>query len=174
MADLSRIGVAVLLTAVSMSACRAEGLAFREDKRLRILAPADRALVTLPVTVRWAVEDFEVAPPDGSEHPGVGHFGVFVDRAPQAPGRTIASLADDDESCQVTPGCPDERWFADRGVYRTTETEIRFDFLPDLRPSGRDTIKDPHEVTIVLLNGKGERIGESAFAREFFVKRPEE
>ena len=147
------------------------GLSFVEDDRVSILEPGDRDNVELPMTVRWSVEDFRVTGPTGTATSDAGYFAVFVDRAPQRPGRTVESLARGDAACEVDPACPDEAYFASRGVYTTAETEITIDFIPDLTEGDN---RDFHEITIVLLNGEGERIGESAFRVEFEVAREAE
>ena len=126
-----------------------------QDDRVDIVEPGDRDDVTLPVTVRWTVEDFD------------GTFAVFVDRAPIPAGRTLEWLARDDEVCDVTPACPSEQWFADRQVYATDDTEITFDEIPEL---DRDESRELHEVTVVLLDERGRRIGESAFGVEFHIE----
>ncbi|HZQ28579.1 MAG TPA: hypothetical protein VFA94_12840, partial [Acidimicrobiales bacterium] len=66
---------AVLVLVLFGAGCRAQGLAFRQDHRITIVSPHDRAHVAAPVVVRWTVKD-PVA------FPGRGAFGVFVDRAP--------------------------------------------------------------------------------------------
>lgn len=136
-----------------------EGLAFREDKRLEIVSPSNHATVTPPVTLRWKVKDFE------------GRFGVFVDTDPPGPGNSLRSLAAGDLSCKVTPGCPDQSWFAARGIHTTTATSFRIDSLSDRRRPGRPRSLDRHEVTVVLLDEENERVGESGVAVEFFVDR---
>jgi hypothetical protein len=159
-----------LLMAVALSGCAVSGLSFRIDDRLQILRPADREEVSLPVTIEWDIDDFEVVKPDGSEDPGRGYFGVFVDRAPQPPGETVEWFAKDDDSCRVEDGCPDKQYLADRGVHTTTETQFVVETLPP-PPSDQVARRELHEVTIVLLDGNGRRIGESAFTAEFEVQR---
>jgi len=154
-----RTVVVCLALALLTSACAVRGVAFRQDHRLSFLSPGDRDEVTLPVTVEWEVEDFDV--------PGDGFFAVFVDRAPQPPGKTLDWLARDDDACEVTDGCPDDEWFADRDVFRTTETSITIDRLPDNTDSGRER----HEVTVVLVDRDGRRIGETGWTLELEVTR---
>ena len=151
-----------------MSGCGIHGLSFVQDNRLSILQPEDRAAVHLPMRVRWSIDDFRVTGPTRKAVQDAGYFGVFVDRAPQAPGRTVASLAAGDAACKVDPSCPNKRYFASRGVYTTDKTHVTIKFLPDLTEGDN---RDFHELTVVLLNGKGERIGESAFGVEFEVAR---
>ena len=76
-----RIGIVLVWVALSavLPACsRFDGLAFREDTRVDVVAPTDRAHVRLPVTVRWKSTTDAYA------------YGVYVDRAPQPPGERLA------------------------------------------------------------------------------------
>lgn len=151
---------------VVLVAC--QDLAFREDKRVVILSPEDRSTVSLPVSVSWSVMEFQPVGQDGTQDPSRGSFVVFLDRAPMGPGKDLASLAENDESCRSRE-CPNDEWFRQRHIYVTTETSLELEAVPDTRD--RPSERDKHEVTIVLVNGRGKRIGESAFAVEFFVKR---
>ena len=159
---VSLVAAAVLLVAATTSGCGIRGLNFVQDDRVRIVAPRDNAEVRVPFTVEWTVEDFDVTGPDA------GSFGVFVDRAPPGPGKTLASLASGDAVCRATKGCPDEAYLASHRAYTTTETSFRIEQLPELT---RDRARESHEVTVVLLDGTGRRIGESAFRVEFHVRR---
>ena len=152
-------GAAVVLL-LATSSCGWSNLAFRQDDRLRFVTPEDRAEVSLPLTVRWTVEDFEVGPDAGS-------FAVFVDRAPQPPGKPLAWLARDDDSCRAGDGCPDEEWYALRDVYPTTDEELTIDQLS----SRSDDRRELHEITVVLLDEEGRRVGETGWTREFEVVR---
>ena len=147
-------------TTVSAAGCGFSGLAFRQDDRLSFISPKDRSEVSLPLTVRWSVEDFDVGP-------GAGSFAVFVDRAPQPPGKTLAWLARDDDSCRVDDGCPDEEWFARRDIFPTTDTELTLERLP----SRSDDRREWHEVTVVLIDERGRRVGETGWTLEFQVAR---
>ena len=154
--------------ALLMPACVPEGLAFVQDDRLEILSPERHTEVELPVTVEWEIDGFEITGPDGSSEDDAGYFGVFLDTTPVPPGKSLEWIARDDRRCANTPDCPDEVYLADRNVYPTTETEITFKNLPDLETAtGRET----HEATIVLLDGSGHRIGESAWYVTFFYQR---
>ena len=157
MTPRSAVAVAALLIT---SSCSFSNLAFRQDDRLEILSPADRAEVTLPMTVRWAVEDFEVGPDAGS-------FAVFVDRAPQPPGKPLEWLARGDDSCRAADGCPDHSWYAERDVYPTTAEELTIEQLP----ARSDDRRELHEVTVVLLDEDGHRVGETGWTIEFQVVR---
>lgn len=157
----------VLTATMIASGCGARGLNFVEDPRLTIVSPADRAEVSLPLTIEWEVTDFAVTGPDGTSSRDAGYFGVFVDRAPQPPGRTLAWLARNDESCVAAQGCPDEAWFDRHDIHATQDTSFTIAALP-ARPGDQ---REFHEVTVVLLDGRGQRIGESAWAVEFQVLR---
>jgi hypothetical protein len=160
-------GMAVLL---ALPACGTSGLNFREDKRLTIMSPRDRAKVRLPVTVTWRVRDFDVSGRDGQRRPDSGYFGIYVDRAPQPPQRTQAWLVRDDPNCPNVKSCSTESYLAQLSVYSTSEQRFTIDRLP-APTTNAPRRRELHDVTIVLLNGRGERIGESAFTLQFEVDR---
>ena len=152
--------VLVMLCAASVvtSACGVRDLDYVQDDRVAITAPGTNDAVTLPFEVSWTVEDFD------------GRFAVFFDRSPMPRGRDLRSLVPrDDGVCRADPECPDAGWLAARGIYVTDETHLTISALPDLRQTSRQ--KDRHEVVIVLLDERGERVRESAFIREFMVDR---
>lgn len=156
---------------VLIPACAFNDINIKEDKRLIVIAPEDRSVVKLPFTIRWEVKDFTVTGPDGSRRRDAGYFAVFIDRSPMAPGRDLRWVAEDDEPCLRTPGCPDEEYLNRYYVYTMSNSSLEVTSLPDTRPVERPQAKDRHEATIVLLNGASERIGESAFAVRFIVDR---
>lgn len=166
----SLVAVAAVGALLGLAGCGVAGLNFVRDDRLEITAPGDRAKVTLPVTISWRIEDFEVTGRDGSARDDAGYFGISVDRAPQPPGRTQEWLVRDDVECRGEPGCPDAEDLAGLHLYSTTETTFLIERLPapttDAAPR-----REFHEATIVLVNGRGERIGESAFVVQFEVDR---
>lgn len=150
------------------AACIPEGLAFVQDDRVEIVAPEGHTKVTLPVTIDWEVEDFEVTGETGQASDDAGYFGVFVDTNPVPPGKSLEWIARDDRACSNTEGCPDETYLADRGVYPMTDTSITLNRLPDLDAyEGHET----HEVTVVLLDGTGRRLSENAWHVTFFYDR---
>lgn len=159
--------VALACLAVALSGCGVRGLNFIQDTRVEILAPAERSQARLPVTVEWDYEDFEVTGPTEHVADDAGYFGVFVNRSPQPPGEPLEWHARNDDNCVVSQGCPDQDWYHRRGIFRTSETSFTVEGVPS-RAEGR---REFHEVTIVLLDGKGRRIGESAFAVEFELVR---
>ncbi len=136
---------------------------------MTIFRPADRALLRAPITVDWRVRDFEVTGRTQNARPDAGYFGIFVDREPPPPGRTIEWLFRDDTSCRPSDGCPDREYLAERDMYTTTQTSFTVEDLRQLDPSIKRRRRVLHEVTIILLDGRGRRIGESAFPAEFQV-----
>lgn len=112
-----------------IAGCSTRGLAFVADDRVEVLAPSDRAEVTLPLTVRWRAEDL----------PAGASFAVAVDASPPRPGEL-----------------PDE----DQQVVRTTDTEVTLDHLGTTSRAGGRGL---HRITVFLVDGDGERLGESAW-----------
>ena len=159
-----------VLSALVLSSCTVSNVQFRTDDRLRISAPRSRAVVSAPVTVRWSMRDFEPGGLDGSTDSGRGAFVVFVDRAPMPAGKDLKWLARDDTSCDLDPRCPDEKYLAERGVYVTTEPSLE---IPSLPPAADGVGNEQHYVNVVLVDGSGRRIGESAWYRQFQSKRRE-
>lgn len=160
-------GVLTSLLAFACTACVPDYLAFRVDDRVTITAPEDHSEVTLPVTLRWRVEEFEVVEPGTPVRENAGYFAVFVDRSPMPPGKDLRWLARDDAACQSDEGCPDAEYLAGLDVYPTTATELVLKELDE----GREGRRERHKATIVLLDGSGTRIGESAFYVDFEVLR---
>lgn len=149
--------VALAVALVTLPACAVNGLSFSKDDRVTITAPRESDRVELPLEVSWEVEDFD------------GTFAVFFDRTPMRANQTVLSLVDEDDPCRRRGQCPDDDWLRDRHIYITTETSVRVEALPDLRDNDRSP--DRHQVTIVLLDTAGRRIGESAFFNDFIVER---
>lgn len=153
------------------SACRVSDLSFRTDERLEITSPENESTVNLPFEVSWTIHDFQVVGPDGSDSDDAGYFAVLLDESPMPPGEDLAYFGRDDDSCTVAAGCPDEAYLADRGIHATKEMTFLVDAIADTRPTDRPTADDDHELTVILLNGKSERIGEAAFRVDFTVER---
>jgi hypothetical protein len=165
---------AALALAGALSGCVAQGLAFRIDDRLTFTSPEDRSTVTLPVVVDWDIRDFRIAAPGSPPRADAGYFAVFVDRAPMPPGEHLRWIFRNDEDCRSIDGCPDEEYLRSNAIYTTTDTRIVLEQIP--RPPSRDDEDEDeeperHSVTVVLLDGSGKRIGESAFQVEFDLER---
>lgn len=167
----ARFLAAVNICALLMAGCAINGLNFVEDKRVTIVSPRDRAKVKLPVTIRWKVHDFKITGRDGSRRIDAGYFGVYVDQNPQPPDKDQASLVRNTEACRLNPGCPGKEFLASINIHSTTETKFTIEKIPEPRTDTAQKRREFHEVTVVLLNGRGERIGESAFNLEFEVDR---
>lgn len=157
---------AAILTVSLLSACDLSSLAFVKDERVRILEPEDQGDVTLPMTLWWDVEGFTVTGRNGRTSPDAGYFAVFVDRDPIPPGKTLEWYAKEEDSCGDSP-CGTVKNLAH--IYPTKKTSLTLKQLP---ADSRDRDVERHEAVIILLDGKGARIGESAFYVRFNFQRP--
>lgn len=151
-----------------VSGCDVASMAFFRDERVRVIEPADRSTVSLPVTLRWEADGFAVTGRDGRRAEDAGYFAVFVDRPPIPPGRTLEWFVRQDESCGGEP-CGSVKALSD--VYTTKRTSLEVARLPAV--SGNGDI-ERHEAVVVLLDGTGARIGESAFYVRFNFDRKAE
>ena len=142
------------------AACGTHGLSFKLDERIAMVSPTDHATVTVPLTVRWTEDD--------SLRDTVRSYGVLVDRTPPPAGKTLAWLFRNDDSCGTT-GCPDSLYRAQRGVLSTEATSV---VLTEVATRGERNDGQGHEVTVILLDGDGRRVGEGAWSRQFTVERP--
>ena len=168
-----RRSTALLMTAVALcitstAGCRIGDLQFKNDHRLSFEAPKARQRVQAPVTITWSMKDFDVVGLDGSTGSGRGVFALFVDRAPMPMGNDLHWIAKDDDGCKRDPRCPDLRYLADRGVHVTTTTSVTLNLLPRADDGVGD---EQHYAVVVLLDGTGRRIGESAWYLPFTSKR---
>jgi hypothetical protein len=161
------VGMAVGMVVLA-SGCQLSQLQFVVDDRLSFSAPPARERVTLPTTVRWSIEDFTPTGLDGSRASKQGVFAVFVDAAPMPVGKDIRWLARGDASCKRDPRCPNKDYLAELGVYVTAETSLTLTSLPKAPDGVGD---EQHYVNVVLLDGTGHRIGESAWYLPFTFKR---
>lgn len=162
-----RVGL-LLATLTLTSGCQFGQLQFRGDHRLTFEAPKARQRVHVPFTVRWSMKDFSAVGLDGSTEHRRGAFAVFLDRAPMPVGKNLKWLAKDDPGCKRDPRCPDTQYLADRGVFVTTDTSLALETLPAQTDGVGD---EQHYVNVVLIDGTGHRIGESAWYRPFTSKR---
>jgi len=97
-----------------------------------------------------------------------GWFAVFVDRAPIKSGHTLADVVGD-PGCLTDPTCPDAKTLANFGVYVTHRTSVTVPLIPRLSTHERVQL---HEVTVVLIDTDGRRIGEAAWYRQFKMETP--
>jgi hypothetical protein len=159
---------ATLLVLVAASGCQVSDLQFKNDHRLTFDAPKARHRVAAPVTVTWSMRDFSATGLDGSTNKDQGVFAVFVDKAPMPVGKDLRWLFRSDTGCKHDAKCPTLQQLADRGVHVTTSTSLTLDVLPQV---GEGVGDEQHWVNVVLLDGTGHRIGESAWYLPFTSKR---
>lgn len=148
-----------------LTACDVSSMEFIRDERIRIVQPRDRSIVTLPVSLRWEIRDFAVTGKDRQGSSEGGYFAVFVDRPPIPPKATLEWYVQQNESCGDSP-CGSIENLAD--VYTTEETSLELHRLRAVRERGG---VERHEVVIVLMDGAGARMGESAFHVRFGFER---
>ena len=163
----ARAAAAVLILVATVG-CQLDQLQFRSDDRLSFTAPQARHRVTAPVTVSWKMDDFTPSGLDGSQSKDSGVFAVFVDKAPMPVGKDLKWLFRKDNGCRHDARCPSAQQLADSGVLLTTDPSVTIDVLPQV---GRGRGDEQHFVNVVLLDGTGHRIGESAWYLPFTSKR---
>jgi hypothetical protein len=151
---------AIVAAAVLLALPGCGSMQYRNDHRVSITDPENRSTVTVPFTVRWTYRDFAATGPTGRRDSKAGYFGVFIDRSPMPAGKHLDWIARDDRSCKRSGGCPNTQYLADRHVFTTTRPELVVSTLPT---TNIHTSTERHEVTVVLLDGTGHRIGESAW-----------
>jgi hypothetical protein len=147
-----------VLACVLTTACGVQGLSFVQDKRVDITAPRERSKVTLPVDVTWTAKHY------------TGSYGVLVDQAPPRSGKTLPWLFRGSDSCRGETGkalCESRAFLGERNVFETTKT--RFTVERVIRFTGTDRRRQFHEVTVVLLDAAGRRVGEGAWSVQFEV-----
>lgn len=141
-------------------------LQFKADHRLTFISPEEYAEVAAPVRIEWTMDGFEVLPKGSSAAPSetAGYFAVFVDRSPIKPGETLEEVAGRDQQCRRDPKCPDAAYLEANGVYVTRATRLTVPNVPPL--SSRERVQ-LHQVTVILLDSEGRRIGEYAWFLQF-------
>lgn len=153
---IRRAALAILVLAAG---CRVQGIDLMQDTRLTIISPANRATVSPPLVVRWTARDI----------PTRNRFLVIFDGSPPPPGEGLDWFARNDNLCRATPGCPDERYLTNNHIYVTADPRLAIQALaPDEDvPSSR---RNRHNVTVVLIDERGRRIGETSAFVEFTVR----
>jgi hypothetical protein len=138
------VAAAAVLVCVVLAGCGP--YLFRQSDRIQLTYPSDHSTVPQPLTVRWTAQEFQ-APRDGS-------FAVFIDRDPMPPGDSMADFPIRSRD----------------GIHLLTTTSLHIDVLN--RQVGVDPAEqDHHDVTVVLLDPSGHRIGEYAAHSEFTIDR---
>jgi hypothetical protein len=149
--------LAAVAMVVVLQSCSTSGLAFVQDNRISIATPRTNQEVKLPFDVTWSAKNY------------AGSYGVFIDGSPMRPGQSLLSLVPSDDPCRNDAQCPDPTWLAQHDVYVTKDPTVTVKLLADKR--GKSSGRDTHQLTIVLLDEQGRRLGESSFIKEFAVDR---
>lgn len=142
---------------------------FKNDNRVHFTAPKQGSKIERPVTVRWTSEDFNLTGFDGTRDRKAGQFALFLDRAPIKPGQRLSRIIKKDAACLgKEKTCLDIQALSDHYVFVTDKFELSFETLPSVASSGKT---ETHEVILVMVDGQGYRIGESAWHVTFRVKK---
>jgi hypothetical protein len=154
-----RVALVMCMVALAALPSCARVAELRGDQ-VTITSPRELESVALPFTVEW---DVHAVP-----HEAAG-YGVFVDRLPMKPGQDVRALFD--ESCRRLPACPDEQQLHTIGVYLTADTKVVIPSLVTLGGVGSRTDRPAHELTVVLVDHTGRRIGGYAASATFRFER---
>ena len=150
---------AALAVALAGSGCSVSHLDLVNDHRLHFVTPANRSHAHLPVQFSWTMTGY----------PAASSFALFVDRAPVRPGQRLDAIASGDRTCDHPPGCDNPTYFAAHQVYTTTAERFTLDHVDTL--SGNRQGQQLHQVTIILVDSAGRRVGESAWYRFIWLPR---
>lgn len=155
---MNRGPLTLALAAALLTGCQPTRVELRADPDFRIVAPTPRASVTPPVRLRWA--------PPSPDLPATA-YGVFVDLAPQPPGRTLEHFS------RRFPLCfeprRDDRCLADHGIHVVRRTSVE---LPGVarREAAPRGYEDVHEASVVPLDGHTRRLGERVAHVQFTLR----
>jgi hypothetical protein len=138
--------------ATALTGCGGAQRAFVVDDHVRITAPAPLAVVSTPFTVRWTAGRSD------------DRYAVFVDRDPMAAGHSLRDLADD--QCKQVRGCPDESYFANRGVFVTSRSQVEIPLLPILKGTGARARHPRHTITVITIDDHGRRSSDGSWQVE--------
>jgi hypothetical protein len=120
------------------------------------------AVVAAPFQVAWRTANL---PRDATQ------FLVFVDDPPIHPGQNLRALANGDPSCVPSAGCPNAAYLAARNVFLTSQHRVTIPFVADLTGiEGHDSLAI-HQLTVILLDARGRRVGEYAYTQQFRVRQ---
>lgn len=169
MRQLRRSALAALVAGCVLSTAGCvdtDQMLFVKDERLTFTAPDDYEKVQVPLTISWTMDDFTVLERATGDEPSddAGYFAVFVDRSPIKPGKTLRDVGKGDPLCESNPACPDKLYLESKGVYWVRKPSITLELVQPLTSKEKVQL---HQVTVVLLDGEGKRIGEHAWYRYF-------
>lgn len=158
------VGIALFaLMGTTLTGCQSKQ--FRVDRRIHFTSPKERSKVKGAVTFAWTYKDFTPAPANGIRSSATGLFALFVDEAPIKPGHSLSSVIKKDAACvSKEKTCLDAASLANHNVYLTTSTSVTVSVLPEIAATGK--IED-HQAILILVDGAGYRMGESAWNVDF-------
>lgn len=166
MAIRPRVLLALGCALLTAGCANSSEMSFRQDKRLKILSPSTNKTVRLPVTVSWTMRDFTAVRPGSPVRAGTGYYAIFLDKYPMARGKGLDSLVKNGD-CAGVAGCPDAGYLAERlHVFVTSRTSYTINSVPSSGTLGSSS----HYLTVILIDGAGRRIGDSAWTTSFTVK----
>jgi hypothetical protein len=160
-----RAACTIAVPCLALAACGPIDL--RPDRRVTVTSPTDRATIELPFTLSWTVRDFDLGS-DVDAGDG-GWFVVFIDGSLPRPGQSVIDLVRRDATCKADPKCPNERYLVTKGIFATTQTSLEITSLK--RPDGPKRRREFHDITIVMVDDEGRRIGENAITRRVVLER---
>jgi hypothetical protein len=149
---------ALVIAILALSSCAGVG-ELRGDQ-MTITSPRELAPVTLPLTVEWKARDLP------SEATG---YAVFVDSVPMAPGHGVRSVVD--QACRLRRGCPDAAYLRTIGIYLTSDEKVVIPTLKTAGGIGSRADRPAHQVTVVLVDEDGTRVGGYASTQTFRFER---
>lgn len=152
-----RFGICLVAT-TALSGCAYHGLAFRQDDRIHLSGLPDRSSITLPHDITWTFDGDLTGPATA--------FAILIDWTPPPPGHSLESLLAADPTCQHPTGCPDGYLERNR-IYVTTD--LRFTIDNVARGTDREERRNFHDLTVILVDADGDRVGETAAASRFRV-----
>jgi hypothetical protein len=150
-----------LIAALAAGGC-AHAPLFVANKSLRIASPKPMAVVAAPVQVSWQTAELPAR---------ATQFLVFVDTPPIHPGQSLRALASGDPSCVPKAGCPNAEYLAARDIFLTSRHSVSIPFVAALSGlEGHDALAI-HQLTVILLDARGARVGEYAYTMQFRVRQ---
>jgi hypothetical protein len=141
-------------------------ISFRSDRRLDIQTPEPESTVDVPVRIEWDVDDFDTSVAGN-------HFAVYVDRVPLGPNDVLRRrVCSEGERKPVALGevrrpCRDDA----ETIVETSDTWVVLDCIQPRR--GADRQRHRHTVSVVLLDGSGNRVGHAVSTVTFRLDEEE-
>jgi hypothetical protein len=166
---LARRALVAVAAASLLSSAACANQQFTADHRIHFTSPKAGAKTTTPVHVTWTYHGFTPTGFDGQRNKTEGQFALFLDTSPIKAGQRLTKIIKKDAACLgKEKTCLDANALSDHYVFLSTGTSMEFDTLPHVSASGKT---ETHELILVLVDGQGYRIGESAWHVTFRVKK---